>query len=135
MELPPTRFAVILYLAAHLHPALALQVRTCSFIRDGIHEKVQLVFDERQRLAGFTWDLSASPDKRCYLSAETFKETQSERYSGFGGCELMTWRQGNRQTLAVSNSSACHAYCTAGMGTQVLELPIAVNLSASRCSE
>ena len=59
-----------------------------------------------------------------------------ERYLGVGGCELQTWRQGARRTLAVISQEAClAAYCTARMRDDILSLPIAVDLRPASCSD
>jgi hypothetical protein len=103
--------------------------------RSDMREHVQLVLDDQLNIAGFVWSLKYESGERCHLSAETFQEVSREKYRGIGGCELQTWRQGNRQTLAVTASGACRAYCTPMIRTDILELPIAVDLAHSVCSD
>lgn len=131
----PALQILVLAITLHATAANALLVRSCSMTRDAMAEKVNLVFDERQQLAGFAWSIVGSAEHRCLLSAETFKEAANERYRGVGGCELLTWRQGVRQTLAVANASNCRAYCTSEASLRSLELPISVDIARSRCSD
>lgn len=128
---------ILLTMALLALPAQAFNMHRCAMPREGgIQEKISLLMDNQLRLAGFIWTFYHSPERQCRLSADTFREVSPERYVGAGGCELQTWRQGARQTLAVISQESClAAYCTARMRPDILGLPIAVDLRTANCSD
>lgn len=104
--------------------AQADAVFQCNMNHPGSTERGRVSIDANWQVTGFTWTLDKKAKGFCNILAETFHGVNSELFLGVQGCQLMTWRQGRRLTLALSPATpACRAYCSTQQAYESL-LPI-----------
>lgn len=102
--------------------------------RNGLNETAKIVMNHGNTVAGFSWFIDAGVFGSCLISAENFQDMGKGRYVGVNGCEVQSWRQDFRMTLAVMNPEACRSYCSPSLDKDVLELPMSMDLRTRRCS-
>jgi hypothetical protein len=125
--------ATVLALAAG--HAGAQQVLRCNMNHPGGDREVSSIsVTYSGQITGFSWDLSTKRKGSCSIQAATFNVLGEDRFIGKNGCQLMTWRQGSKLTLAFSPSTpSCNAYCTSQNAFDTL-LPMAFDTNGRGCA-
>jgi len=85
---------------------------------------IRMLQERGRRVTGFAWTLEKKSGGFCNIQGETFQVVNAELFQGAQGCQLMTWTQGRRLTLALSPATpSCRAYCSTQQAYESL-LPI-----------
>ena len=80
-------------------------------------------------ITGFTWLYKRKRGGSCDIQANTLQVVRPDLMVGKNGCQMMTWRQGNNITLALSPATPqCQSYCT---NLSAYESLLPVNFDAS----
>lgn len=111
---------------------------SCRFqLPGGYIEQTAVVLNAGDgELAGFDWRIDGLKG-HCRVSADRFSVERlgngERRYVDPAGCEVMSWSQGNRITLALPESAACSAFCSSSDARESL-LPAVISRSGG-CGE
>ena len=103
--------AVVMSMSACM--AHANRILQCNMNHPSSVERSRVAIDAYGRVTGFAWTLDKKSRGFCNIQGETFLVINDELYEGAQGCQIMTWRQGGRLTLALSPATpSCRAYCS-----------------------
>lgn len=119
-----TSWIFFLAMATAACSAQANTILQCNMNHPGSTERGRVAIDGYGRVTGFTWTLERKSGGFCSIQGETFRVVNDELFQGAQGCQLMTWTQGRRLTLALSPATpSCRAYCSTQQAYESL-LPI-----------